>query len=310
MRGLTSARQMWRTAVTVALALAWISAGVLSAHDSPEHVVEWLTARMEAGGRRPDLLWRRATEYRALGDLAAAEKDLRAALRGQRELLQARVDLSRVQMARGKTNAALRTIDAAGSARTAPEVRMVRAEILEARGRLGEAVVECDRALADVPVANPEWYLARSQLLFRLGRLEEAANGLGRGVELTSNAVLEAEWIDAMIDAGQWRVVRPRIEAGLAESRCQASWLIRRGRAWAAQGMVGESQADFLAAVSELNRRLRPGRPDFSLLAERGLAYALLGDLDLARNDLARARECGADSWTLQRLERRLAAVP
>jgi hypothetical protein len=48
---------------------------------------------------------------------------------------------------------------------------------------------------------------------------------------------------------------------------------------------------------------------DFTLLAERGLAYASLGDLKPARVDLAKARELGADDWAVGRLERTLAAA-
>ena len=57
------------TVLGAVLATACVSLGSrlpASAHDSPEHVIEILTARMEAVGKRPDLLWRRATEYRAI----------------------------------------------------------------------------------------------------------------------------------------------------------------------------------------------------------------------------------------------------
>src|SRR5437762_141317 len=53
----------------------------LPAHDSPEHVIEWLTARIDTTGQRPDLLWRRATEYRALSRLDAAVSDLKQAIK-------------------------------------------------------------------------------------------------------------------------------------------------------------------------------------------------------------------------------------
>src|SRR5687768_5913226 len=84
-----------------------------SAHDSPEHVVEILTARMEVVGERPDLLWRRATEHRALRDLPAAARDLKRALKLNPRFLPARIDLSRVQLAQGHRRRALWTLDRA-----------------------------------------------------------------------------------------------------------------------------------------------------------------------------------------------------
>lgn len=288
-----------------------LGGGTLQAHDSPEHVIEALSARIEAVGPRPDLLWRRATEYRALGDLSRAEKDLRAAIRRRSGFTQATLDLSRVQLAQENPRAALRTIrrELRRQQATGADAGtlMLHAEVLAAVGRTAEAVAECDRALQQDGVSNPEWYLARCHLQYRLGRFQEAADGLRRAVDLTGNAVLEAEWLDALIDAGRFDDARPHIAEQLALSRCQASWLVRRGRINAGQGRVAEAHADFLAAITELTGRLAASRPDFTLLAERGLAYAALGDLEQARADLARARACGADEWTLHRLER---AVP
>ena len=121
---------------------------------------------------------------------------------------------------------------------------------------------------------------------------------------MTGNAVLEAEWIDAAIDAGDCQRVLPIINQRLAESRYQASWLIRRGRAQAGLGNISNAHVDYLAAVTELSRRLGRGRGDLTLLAERGLAFALIGDVGQARADLAAARGQGAEPALVARLER------
>ena len=280
----------------------------LAAHDSPEHMVELLTARMETVGRRPDLLWQRATEYRALVQLPEAERDLRAALRLKKDFLPAIMDLSRVQLARGNPRGAGKTIQRAMAfepgAQSRAELLMIRAESFGATGRLTEAAKACDEALASAETVNAEWYLARCQYHYRLGQFEAAAAGLREGLEKTGNAVLEAEWIDAALDAGQYDEVSAQIGARLAESRCQASWLIRRGRLQEGLGKISEAQQDYLAALAELNRRMG-GRPlDFTMVTERGLVYGLLGDLSLARQDLSRAKALGADDWALNRLER------
>ena len=67
-------------------------------HDSPQHVVDHLTARMAREGRSAELLYRRACEYRALGRLDPAADDLEQALRldpSYRPALSARGQLER-----------------------------------------------------------------------------------------------------------------------------------------------------------------------------------------------------------------------
>lgn len=296
--------------------MAWLAVGmgVAVAHDSPEHVVEMLTARMDVVGPRADLLWRRAAEYRSLSRLREAERDLRAALRVQPAYAEASIDLARVQLQQGSPRTALRTVRRAleqagqGGGPVRADLAMMHAEVLGAAGRVSEAVTACDQALNTPGTATPDWYLARCQFQYRLGRFRDAAAGLREGFERTGNAVLEAEWIDARLDAGEYDEALPQVEPQLEQSRLQAAWRIRRGRALLGLGRIAEAQADFLAAITELNGRLGGRRLDFTVLAERGLAYALLGDFQPARADLLKARELGADDWAVGRLERTLAA--
>lgn len=283
------------------------------AHDSPEHVVEMLTARMEIVGQRPELLWRRATEHRALGDLPAAARDLKRAIKMNPRFLPALTDLSRVQLAQGQRRRALWTIDRAfESVHDEPgrsPLRMLRAEIFTEGGDLEKALIECDRALRHADGTQLDWYLTRSQIQCRLGKFNEAVAGLKAGFELTGSAVLEVECIDAMIDAGKFGEALERIEPALADSRWQASWLVRRARVRLAAGDISSAHADLMAAIRELNRRLTGPRPDPSLLTDRGLASALLGDVAPARRDLNEAKKLGADADTVRRLEVALAAL-
>ena len=283
------------------------------AHDSPEHVVELLTARMAVAGPRPDLLWRRATEHRALGDLAAAASDLKRALKMDPRFLPALTDLSRVQLAQGHRRRALWTLDRAfafvlDEPGRSP-LRMLRAEIFVEDGCVEKALIECDRALRHADGTPLDWYLTRSQLQCRLGRFNEAVAGLKAGFELTGSAVLEVECIDAMIDAGEFGEALERIEPALADSRWQASWLVRRARVRLAAGDISSAHADLMAAIRELNQRLKSPGPDPSLLTDRGLASALLGDVAPARRDLNEAKKLGADAETVRRLEVALAAL-
>jgi tetratricopeptide (TPR) repeat protein len=278
-----------------------------TAHDSPEHVIEGLSAQIEAAGKRPDLLWRRATEYRALGDLQSAARDLRAALAVRDDFAAARQDLALLELAQGKTGDALRTIDRAFRSLTnavalAP-LRMVRAEILYARGQFEKALTECEAALQCATGSNLDWYLTRAQMQRRLGRFNDAAIGLKQAFEQTGSAVFEAEWIDAMIDAGQYAAALQRIEPQLAEARCQSSWLLRRARVRLSQGEITAAHHDLQKAITEISQRLGGLVPESSLLADRSLAYALLGDAVLAKRDLNAARKGGADETALRRIE-------
>lgn len=297
---------------TSLLLLLLLAPGIVIGHDSPEHVIEILTARMETVGERPDLLWRRATEHRALADHSAAARDLKRAIKLQGDYLPALIDLSRVQLIQGRRNGALRTVERAMSfvtdeASRAP-LRMIKAEIFADSGNLTAALGECDRALAGAGGAELDWYLTRSQIQSRLGRYAEAAEGLQRGFELTGSAVLEVESIDAMIDAGQYEEALIKVAAALAETRWRGSWLVRRARIRLGKGEVAAGHQDLAGAIVEMNRRLNPAHPESGLLAERGFAYALLGDLTLAKRDLASAKRRGAEPVSLRRLELALAS--
>ncbi len=299
----------------------WIFASVLfacsaspsPAHDSPEHVIEILTARMEVTGLRPDLLWRRATEHRVLADLPAAAADLERALRIKRDYFPALIDLSRVQLAQGKRRRALATMDRAISfvpdePGRAP-LRMIRAEIHDDAGHYEKALAECDLALQHASGTELDWYLTRSQLQCRLGKFNEAVAGLTQGFELTGSAVLEVEAIDALIDAGRFAEAIKKIEPVLADTRWRSSWLIRRARVSLGQGDISQAHRDLAAAIIEINQRFNPDHPDATLLADRGFAQALLGDIEPARHDLKAARQSGADAATLRRLELALAST-
>jgi tetratricopeptide (TPR) repeat protein len=299
-----------RIAVSITL-LALLPSFTVFGHDSPEHVIEQLTARMEAVGKTPELLWKRATELRALGKHDAAAADLRQALKVRPDFVQAIQDLSRLELAQGRTRQALQTVNrafvlASNKAGFAP-LLMVRAEVLSASGEWKRALADCEDALQKTDDAELDWYLLRSQIQSKLGRFDAAAAGLRQAFEKTGSAVLEAEWIESLIDAGAYPEALARIEPWLADCRWQSSWLLRRARARFAKGDIAVAHADLLAAIAEINGRVKATVLDSALLADRGLAYALLGDFALAQNDLVSARKLGADTWMLRRLEQAVA---
>jgi hypothetical protein len=122
------------------------------------------------------------------------------------------------------------------------------------------------------------------------------------GFEATGSAVLEAESIEAMIDAGYAAPALARIESKLVVGRWRSSWLIRRARARLAIGDESSAHEDLRAAIEEIDERLRPDRPDLNLLIDRGVAHALLGNRVAALADLKTAREHGRSGANLERL--------
>jgi len=292
--------------------LVWVLlAAPLSAwaHDSPEHVVEALTEQMKQTGVTAELLYRRATELRVLRRYDEAAADLQRALQLNPDHLDARAALGRVYLSQGKGAAALVTLDdalgQAGVGDQASSLLMIRAEIRWALGATNEALADCERAMEEgrIPL---DWYLMRSHFQLGLGRTREAVQGLRDGFDRTGSFVLETEWIEAMIDDRQWVQALEAIEPQLQASKWKSAWLVRRARARLGQGHESAAKADLQQALAEMDSRLSSEHPDLMMLADRGLAHMLMGDREMAMQDLERARQLGGDTWLLGRLEKAL----
>lgn len=293
--------------IHVALRMAAGGALVLpicaAAHDSPEHVIEALTEQLEVAdnaARASLVLYRRALGHRALGRLDLAAADLADALRADPDHLPALVESSRVELALGRTAAALAITDRAleltrpGGERAA--LHMVRARIHDAMGNSLQALADCERAFEQAPAAV-DWYLTRSRIQARAGRHDARMAGLKDGFEESRSVVLETEWIEAMIDAGESAPALERIEPKLAAARWKSSWLIRRARARLGLGDEAAAQTDLRAAIAEIDERLRPERPDLTLLLDRGVAHALLGDRAAGIADLQAVKSQAGGAW-------------
>jgi tetratricopeptide (TPR) repeat protein len=276
------------------------------AHDGPEHEVEELTERIAKEGESADLLLQRAVEYQVMRKSAEAVKDLERALVLEPDSPTIQRELGRAYFSTGKTNEALqavsRGLDAATQGADRASLLMVRAEILRPRKEYQKALNDANEAIAEHP-NNVEWYLERSQLQSILKLHADRVKGLEMGIKETGSGVLQREWIDALIDAGRHPEALEKIEAELNSSRLQSSWLIRRAKVRLATGKQAEAKADLQAALNELKSRMSSSAPDPSLLADRGLAYDLLGDAENARNDYVKARDKGInEEWLLERI--------
>jgi tetratricopeptide (TPR) repeat protein len=286
--------------------------GTAIAHDGPEHVIEALTARMAREGTSASLLYRRAVEYRALGRLDRAAEDLAAAVRNAPSYVPAQRELCLVRLAQGRNDDALAAINQALSLTVSERDRaplyMVRTQVHAEGGRDAAALSDCERAFRRGG-SEVDWYLTRVRLQARLGRWDAALTGLRQGIQQTGgSAVLKVELVETLIDAGRYNEALARIEPELKTVRWQSAWRIRRGRALLGQNKTAQAQAELEAAIAEMEPRIRPRTPDLMLVADRGLAYALLGDRTRARRDLEAVRSGGGGNWLTHRLKAALGA--
>lgn len=280
--------------------------GVAIAHEGPEHEIEELSSRIQAEGESADLLLQRAIEYNVLNKGAEAVKDLERALDFDAHSVAVQRELSRAYFSIAKTNEALETVSRGLKyASDGPErasLLILRCEIQRARREYQKALEDADNAIHEYPDSS-ECYLTRSLLQQQLGLKKERIKGLEDGIKETGSGLLEAEWIDALIEGGKTDLALEKIEAELKEARLRSSWLIRRAKVELVMKKKEEARADLKEALEELNERLGRAAHDALLLADRGQAHELLGQKDEAKKDYEEAKNKGLnDEWLRERL--------
>lgn len=268
------------------------------AHEGPEHEIEELTERMKKNGESAGLLTERAVEYRVMGKLPEATKDLERAATLEPDSIDIYRELGRVQLLAGKPADALLSV-AKGLSLKSDEpadhaaLRMLRAEIYRSQNDNKKALEDCDAGIR-LHKENPEWYILRSDVHKRLKQHKERLVGIEEGIKQTGAGILEIERVEALIDAAQYPAALKLIEAELADSRIKSSWLIRRARVELGMGKKKEAEADLEAAVEEITTRLNPKTPDVPLLLDKALAHELLGEKRDALKAYEEARDKGA----------------
>ena len=90
------------TRISWSLLCAFLCLGVACAHNGPEHQIEALSERLIREGASADVLLERAIEYRVLGKLKEAARDLQRAVRlapGDSLVL---LELAQIELQRGR----------------------------------------------------------------------------------------------------------------------------------------------------------------------------------------------------------------
>lgn len=288
--------------------LGLLMAAMALAHESPEHEIEALSLKIEKSGATAELLARRATEWRALGKYENAAKDLERALAINSNSVSVVLEYADVELGRGNARKA-QALVRDGLARAAdaekPALHMMLAEVAERTGSYETALRECEIAMKD---GEPrlEWHLTCARLMCLSAKHSEAVAALKAAYEKTPNVVLEVEWIEAMIDAGEHEKALARIAKYAGRGRWRSAWLIRQARAELGLNRREAAHANLKMALTELDRRINADKPDATLLADRAMGRLLLGDRVAAAADMDRIRgplRTQATGSTVARLE-------
>lgn len=301
----------------LASGLGW-GALVREAGANPGHevTISELTAQIAATPELPELFFQRAWNYREIQKPAEARADWERTLKLNPHFLPASRELARTDAAEGRVDEGIARLRAAIAAAPADQAFHVAGcysvigELLLKEKKNVEALTAIEAGLAAARDVQMDLCLLRAEAQRRLGKLDARVRDLETVMGKLKSYVVKSKWYDAMIDAGRGGEVLPAIEEEIANTRYHASWLIRRARVRLSAGDNAAAAPDLTAALAEIGPRLRPDFPDVSLLVDRGMSHALQGDRTAAAQDLALAREKGADFWMTLPLEALLETEP
>lgn len=285
----------------LSLALAWPA--LSPANPGHEVTVAELNAQISKTPDVPELYFQRGWNYREMQRPADARADWEKTLTLHPGFLPASRELARMDAQEGQLAAGIARLRKAmagaapDQAFHRPGCHSVLAELLLQQGNDEAALQETQAGLEESPELLLDLCLLRSEAQRRLGKLDDRVRDLAAAMTKLRSFVVKAKWFDAMIDGGRGAEILPEIEQELANTRYQASWLIRRARIRQFQGDQAGAASDLSSALMEVHHRLRPENPDLSLVCDRGLIHALQGDHAAAAADLELARRQGADFW-------------
>jgi tetratricopeptide (TPR) repeat protein len=284
---MTAGRRSW-LAVCVVAGVLGLGARPSLAHGDLHRRIQEVSRLIEAKAGQPAeqersarLLLKRAELNGLHGDLSAARRDLQAARRLDAKLDLVDLVLGRLLLAahqpRGARAALARFLERRPHH---AEALTLQAEALVALGQPARAVELLDLALARMAQPEPDHYLARANLLVRLGprHRDRALEGLDQGIARLGPLVsLDTRAIELEVEMGRFDRALERVARQVAATSRQDPWLARRAEILERAGRTDEARAarqQALAAIdalppqqrfrrdtTELRQRLEPNRP-------------------------------------------------
>lgn len=276
------------------------------AHHGPTKAIEDLSDRIAVEGPSPELFARRGDEFRALGELIHAAEDYESALAIDPGWTPALYGLAHVLVDRGRLQeaeaVAKRGIESAQDLDGAAPFHALLAQIHEQSDCCDDAIQSWNRALAS---SRPEvdWFLSKAQLLWKMHQVDAAEETLRSAMRRNPSAALKRAWYESLIRCGRLSEAEDQVEAGLKRAKWKSTWLLLRARLHAAQDRPAEARRDALAALAEIDQRLRPDSPNPFLAADKAQALALLGRRDQAKEQAEIARALNVPAWKLAGFE-------
>ena len=284
----------------------------LSHHDT-KALIEQLSKRINSGESTAENYYRRAIEYRVLGQLKEAKNDLRIALQRNENFILARREITRILSKQGQHKLAIlsaeKVITTATTQREKSSAMILLARMLLNAGEPLEAIKYSSTAFKLNPNGKLEWYLLHARLLGELKRDNERPEILRKGYQLTGSIVLRNAWIDSLLECKKYETALPIIEKELISSRLKSSWKLRRAKAYIGIGKINDAMNDLRMCLKELDQRIHPKKPDMTLIADRGMVNALLGNIEAAKNDLSHLIHIGAEKWVTIHLNKAISLM-
>jgi tetratricopeptide (TPR) repeat protein len=287
------------------LLLLW-AMPVRAHHDAAVTIAE-LTEQISNSPKLPELYYQRGVEVLSTQQLPAARADFEQALKLRPDYLPAKRYLATITNLEGYPERALQLLQEAISKAPEehrfllPSCHQLEAELLVQLKQFSPALTAVKLAL-DTAVPALETLRLQAQILRELGQDEAALTSLKEAWLKTHAIILRNEWLDTLIDLGRNEEALPLIQQELESTRFRSSWLLRRARIFLQQKRTAEAKLDLQAAIDELTPRLAITPPPALLLCDRGLAYAMLGQIAPAEQDLADARRLGVSETSCRLL--------
>lgn len=284
-----------------------LTTSVVIAHESPDHTIHALDKHTHL---TPAQLHKRALAYRATGKLDQAIADLNSAITTEPKNLGYQLELTRMLLAARQAANARHTADHALKLTTEADqranIQILRAEAYQLEHKPKEALAATQLAFQEIPHGEIEWFLLRSECQRTLGLHQQRIDHLAAGLKVHPSAVLKSHWIDALIAASQFAQALKEIDQELTDRRWKSSYLIKRARALNGLDRQADAETALQSALSEISPRINPQRPDPILLADQGIAYALLGQKPKAQRCLELLQQHQAPDWITIRLQEAL----
>lgn len=274
------------------LTCMWLSVASVSAaaHPGSSERLATLTQLLASAPTDTALRLARAHEYRELGHLREALADVNAALRGGKTP-EALTERARVQLARGRVEAAGSDLDAALRLRSDwAEARVERAR-LRLMGNPGLERKLAARADLDVAIAvlpTPEVVIERLRIDEGLRDLDAARAGLIAALDRIDAVVLGLELVRIERLRGDTNGALAAVDRLLIQRPSHPGWILIRGEILAGAGDIELAHLHFSDALDQADRELLK-RPSVTRLLWRARALAGLGRTTEARESVARA---------------------